>query len=173
MEPCLSTGLHNLSSIGAYSFRHLGLRLTVHYLLRLCKHRSEKARIPLPASISKQWQIKMKGCLLLAPSWSPGQSSTPMLFFGWGWGCSPCCSSPSFRRVHRLLPLLYEVKSVLLLGLHADVPDSNVIFLHGGILTEVRRHVVAMGRQYFFSRDHYDVDVYTWASTNPSDYWNT
>ena len=59
------------------SFLHLGQCLTVHHLTRLCKQRTGKARLPLPASISKQWGLKPKGCLLWAALWPPKQSYSP------------------------------------------------------------------------------------------------
>ena len=59
------------------SFRDLGQCLTVLHSMRLCKQRTGRARLPLPASISTQWRLKPKGCLLWAPLWRPKQSSSP------------------------------------------------------------------------------------------------
>ena len=61
------------------SFRHLGQRLTVLHSVRLCKQRTGRARLPLQASISKQWRLKPKGCLRWAPLWRPRRPSSPQV----------------------------------------------------------------------------------------------
>ena len=59
------------------SFRRLGQRLTVLHSMRLCKQRTGRARLPLQASISKQWRLRPRDSLRWAPLWQPRQSSSP------------------------------------------------------------------------------------------------
>ena len=69
-----------LAKVSAHDVRKFSASwapLTVHNLITLCKQHTGRARLPLPASISKQWQLKPRGCELWAPLWLPKQSSRP------------------------------------------------------------------------------------------------
>ena len=85
--------------------------------MRLCKQRTGRARLPLPASISKQWHSSRRTVCSGPHCGGPNSHPAPRHFFGWGGGSSPAVPLlPSRDWVHRLLPTLYEARSVFSVG---------------------------------------------------------